>query len=1043
MLRSIVGSSLRFRSLVVAIAAAVLAVGIARLEDYPVDVFPEVLPPTVQIQIESLGLSAEEVEQLITVPMEADLLAGTAWVDVMRSESVPGLSSIELTFKPGTDLMDARQMVQERLTQAYANPNVSKPPQMLQPLSFTNRVMMIGLSSRELSLIEMSVLARWTIRPRLMGVPGVANVAIWGQRERQLQVQVDPERLKEKNVSLLQVIKTTGNALWYSPLTFLESSVAGTGGFVETPNQRLGVRHVLPISTAADLAKVAVEGTDMRLEEVATVLEDHQPLIGDAMNGEGQALMLVVEKLPGVNTLEVTGEIQEALDALKPGLGGIEFDAQIYQPASYIRRAIANIGQALLVSLLLVTVVLLGLFRDWRAAFIGVVTIPVALTAALLVLYASGATFNAMVLAGLVIALGVVIDDAIIGVDQFMRRVRQGSGRSTTRSIVDAAFEMRGPMMFATAIVLLAVVPVLFMTGVAGAFVKPMAVSYGIAVLGSLVVALTVAPALALVLMQRSPIARRESGFAAWLQRRYDRRAPGARAVPRGAFAVAVVAALAGAVLLLTLHVSPVPIFKEPDLLIKFDAAPGTSRSAMIRIIDRVSNELRTLPGVRNVGAHVGRAILSDHVVNVNSSEIWVSLDPQVDHAKAVAAVEEVVQGYPGLDGDVMTYLRSRFGEAIAGVDEPIVVALYGQELDVLQREAEKVRDALARIDGIVDPRVETEPEEPVVEIEVDLDAAKTHGIKPGDVRRAAATLISGLQVGNLFEEQKVFEVVVWGVPAVRHSIAGIKELLIDTPDGSHVRLGDVAAVRVVSSPTVIRRENVARRVEIAAEVNGRSVDAVAADVRKYIQEAGFPLEYRAELVGDFALQRAARARVLTAAVAATIGILLLLQASFGSWRMALAILLTLPMALAGGVVVSTLVGRTVVLGSLAGFLAILALAVRQSMSLINRCRDLRHHEGVEFGAELVFQGVRERAAAVWSTALVTAAAVLPFALFRAAPGHEILGPMALVILGGLVTSTLYALCVVPVLYARFGADVVVDMSVAEDDLVDPQQVAV
>ncbi len=1043
MIRSIVESSLRFRPLVIAIAAVVMAVGVARLDDMPVDVFPEVLPPIVQVQTEALGLSAAEVEQLITVPIEADLLAGTAWVETMRSESVPGLSSIELTFEPGTDLMDARQMVQERLTQAHALPNVSRPPHMLQSVSFSNRVMMVGLSSEKLSLIEMSVLARWTIRPRLLGVPGVANVAIWGQRERQLQVLVDPERLREKNVSLLQIIKTTGNSLWYSPLTFLESSVAGTGGFVETPNQRLGVRHVFPISTAADLARVPVEDAGMRLEEVATVVEDHQPLIGDAMNGRGPGLLLVVEKLPGVNTLEVTEEIQEALDALAPGLAGIDIDSHVYRPADYIHMAIGNVAKALLIALVLVSVALLALFRSWRAALVGGLTIPLSLMTAVLVIYASGATINAMVLAGLVIALGVVIDDGIIEVDNFLRRLRQGSGRSTARIILDAAFAMRSPMMFATAIVLLAAVPVFLMTGVPGAFVKPMVLSYALAVLASMVVAMTVTPPLALFLMQRMPVGRRESAFAGWVQRRYDLRAPHSRTAPRAAFALAVVAAVVGIALLPAIHVSPTPTFKEPDLMIQWDAEPGTSRQEMNRIIDRVSNELRGLPGVRHVGAHVGRAILSDQVVGVNSSEIWVSLDPKADYAQSVASVEDVVHGYPGLDADVMTYMRSRFGEALSGVDEPIVVALYGQDLDLMHREAEKMRQALAGIDGIVNPHTEIEPEEPVVEIKVDLAAAEKHGIKPGEVRRAAATLLAGIEVGNLFEEQKMFEVVVWGVPQIRHSVAGIQDLLIDTPGGSHVRLGDVASIHIVSTPNVIRRENVARRVDVAADVHGRSLDAVAADVRSHIQQTAFPLEYRAELLGDFARQQAARMRVLVAAVVAGIGALFVLQAAFGSWRLAFVVVLTLPMALAGGVIAAAVAGGTLALGSLAGFLAVLGLAARQCVALIHHYRELRQGEGIAFGAELVLRGTRERAAAIWTSAIVTAVAVLPFSLSAAAPGHEIIGPMALVILGGMVTSTLYSLCVVPLLYARFGAGAKLDDSVDEIDVDDGRQIAI
>jgi CzcA family heavy metal efflux pump len=1030
MIRSIIESSLRFRPLVIAIAVIVMIAGIARLEDMPVDVFPEILPVTVNVQTEALGLSAKEVEQLITVPIEADLLAGTPWVDVMRSESVPGLSSIELTFKRGTNPMHARQMVQERLTQAHALPNVSKPPQMLQPLSSTNRVMLIGLSSKTQSLIEMSVLARWTIRPRLMGVPGVANVAIWGQRERQLQVQVDPERLREKKVSLIQIVKTAGNALWYSPLSFLESSVAGTGGFIETPNQRLGVRHVLPISVASDLAKVPVEGTSMPLSQVATVVEDHQPLIGDALNSGGPGLLLVIEKLPGVNTLEVDGEIWEALEALKPGVGGIEFDPNVYRPAGYIRTAIGNVAIAFLIGLILIAVMLLALSYDWRAALVGVVAIPLSLMAALLVVYWSGATINVMVLAGLLIALGVVIDDGIVLADSLLKRLRGGGAKSMARTLLEVSAEKRSALLFATAIVLLAALPMLFMTGAAGAFFKPMVLSYGLAVLASLVVAITVTPALCLMLFHKTQLVRRESPFAGWLKQRFDRMSP---RVPRLAVAFAIVATVVGVAVVPRLKVPAAPMFKEPDLVVDWAAVPGTSRGEMDRVIDRAIHELKSIPGVRNVGGHVGRAILSDQVVGIHSGELWVSLDSEANYEKTVAAVEEVVGGYPGIDGDVMTFLRSRFGEALSGVDEPIVVRLYGQDHTILQREAEKVQQAVAQVSGIVDSRVELESNEPVVEIKVDLEAARSHGVKPGDVRRAAATLLAGIEVGNLFEEQKVFEVVVWGMPQVRHSVSRIRNLLIDTPTGGHVLLGDVASVRIVPTPNVIRRENVARTLDIVANVKGRDVNAVAADVSRGIGELAFPLEYRAELVGDFARQRIAQQRVLWVTIAVAIGILLVLQAAFGSWPMAFALLLSLPIALAGGAIAAAATGTTLSLAALAGFLTVLGIAVRHAILLIHRYRDLRS-QGMSFGPDLVVKGARERANAVLIAALVTAAGALPFAVLGARPGLEILGPMAVVILGGLVTATVYTLCVVPALYARFGAAVVAE-AVDDGDL--------
>jgi Cu/Ag efflux pump CusA len=465
MLGHVVSSSLRLRALVIVIAALVVAVGVVSLRKMPVDVYPEILPVTVTVQTEALGLSADEVEQLITVPIEADLLAGTPWVDVMRSESVPGLSSIELQFKEGTDPMHARQVVQERLTQAHALPNVSKPPQMLQPLSSTNRVMLISLTSPKQSLIEMSVLARWTIRPRLLGVPGVANVAVWGLRERQLQVRVDPEKLKDSRVSLLQIIKTAGNSLWYSPLTFLEASVAGTGGFIETPNQRIGVRHVLPISRASDLAKVSIDGSDKRLEQVTNVVEDHQPLIGDGLNKGGEGLMLVVEKLPGANTLKVSDDVVAALDALKPGLGGIEFNTQGYHPASYIRSAIRNVSNALLFSVLLLVVILLALFTNWRVAVIGMITIPAALVAAALALYFTGTSANMMLFAGLVVAMGVVIDDLIIFTTGVINHLRNGSADSTARAIRESAADVRRSMLFATSALILAALPALFMGG--------------------------------------------------------------------------------------------------------------------------------------------------------------------------------------------------------------------------------------------------------------------------------------------------------------------------------------------------------------------------------------------------------------------------------------------------------------------------------------------------------------------------------------------------------------------------------------------------
>ena len=497
MIGRIVGWSLKSRGVVLVLAAALLVLGATQLRDLPVDVLPEFSPPTVEIQTEALGLSAAEVEQLITVPLEQDLLNGVAWLDTIRSESIPGLSRIELLFEPGTDLLRARQVVQERLTQAHALPQVSKPPQMLQPLSSTSRVMMVGLSSKELSPIELSVLARWTIRPRLMGVSGVANVAIWGQRERQLQVQADPVRLAEHGVTLNQVVETTGNALWVSPLTFLEASTPGTGGFIDTPNQRLGIRHVLPIATPDDLAQVTVDdagpkpnGEALRLGDVAEVVENHQPLIGDAVFGDGPGLLLVIEKFPDANTREVTHEVDEALAALAPGLTGVEVDASLFRPASFIEAAVGNLTTALLLGVLLLLLVFGVFLFEWRSALIGVASILLSLLAALAVLWLREVTVNAIVLAGLVMALGAIVDDAVVDVEHIARRLRghrgAGGDASAARLVFEASLEVRRPIAYATVILLVAVLPVFFLEGLTGAFLPPLATSFVLALLASI-----------------------------------------------------------------------------------------------------------------------------------------------------------------------------------------------------------------------------------------------------------------------------------------------------------------------------------------------------------------------------------------------------------------------------------------------------------------------------------------------------------------------------------------------------------------------------
>ena len=1026
MMRSIIGSSLKFRLLVLALAGATMVVGITQLRKMPVDVLPEFGPPTVEIQTEALGLSAAEVEQLITVPMEQDLLNGVAFLNDIRSESVPGLSRILMIFEPGTNIFSARQAVAERLTQAHALPNVSKPPQMLQPVSSTNRVLMVGVSSKSVSPIAMSVLARWTIVPRLMGVPGVGNVSIWGQRDRQLQVQVDPERLRDRGVSLSQVIESTGNALWFSPLSFVEASTPGTGGFIDTANQRLGIQHFSPITTAATLAQVSLEqtsSTKLRLGDVASVVEDHQPLIGDAVVNSGGGLLLVVEKFPDASALDVTRGVENAIDSMRPGLSGLAFDTTVYRPASYIEKSIDHVALALIISAVLVLLVFAAFLFRWRTALVGLVTIPLSVITAVLVLHALGRTMNAIVLAGLVAALALVIDEAVVDMDNITRHLRrhreEGTDKSTAAIIFEASLEVRSAVVYGTLIVALAVVPVFFLESVSGAFFPSIAVAFLLALGASMVVALTVTPALSVLLLSRTPRERGESPLVLRLQRGYESALSRIVHRPHAAYVVAGVLVLAGIAAAPHLRQSLLPTFKETQLLIRWDGAPGTSLPEMNRITRLATRELRSVEGVRNVGAHVGRAVTADQVVGVNSGEIWATVDPSADYDTTVASVKKAIAGYPGLSRTVHTYSNERVREVLPGADADVLVRIYGEDLSVLGTKANEVRHVISRVDGLVDEHVRLPAKEPTLEIEVNLAAADRYGIKPGDVRRAAATLLSGIAVGSLYQDQKVFDVVVWGTPETRSSLTSIRQLLIDTPEGGHVRLGQVADVRIVASPAVIRRQAVSRYVDVAANVSGRDLGAAVRDIKRALEQVDFALEFHPEVI---AAEGQPQGRLISIGLAAAIGILLLLQAVFGSWRLATLSLLTLPIAVVGGVLAAAADGRTLSFGSYLGLLVVFGLAARNGILLINHYRRLEQGEGVGFGPQLILRGAGERLSPVLMTATAAALALLPLVIAGPIAGFEIVHPLAVVVVGGLVTSTLLNLFILPPLYLRFGS---------------------
>lgn len=1029
-MRWIVESSLKLHAIVIILAVGLIVYGITQLRDLPMNVLPEFKPTTVRVQTEALGLSAEEVEQFITAPLEQDLLNGVAFLQDIRSESVPGLSNVDLIFEPGTDVFVARQVVQERLTQAHALPNVSTPPQMIQPISSTGRVMMISLTSEEVPMIDMSVLARWTIKPRLIGVPGVANVSIWGMRDQELQVRVDPAALQSENISLRTVVETTANALWTSPLSFVEASTPGTGGWIETSNQRLQIQHELPINTPEDLSKVVIERQvdgPLVIGDIAEVVRDHQPLIGDAVVDDGQGLLIVIEKFPWANTLEVTDAVDGAMDELEPGLDGIDVDSTVFRAATFIELSADNLSRGLLIGTALVLLTLILFVFNWRVALISIVAIPSSLLAAGFVINITSGSVNAVMVAGLAAALLIVIDSAVVDVDNIARRLGQNtqsnSGRSTLAVVLDASSQIRYPMVYVTLILLLTMLPVVFLGGVSGAFFQPLAISYSIGILTAFVVALTLTPVLSWILLAKTPLQHRESPVVRVLRGVYIKMLSGIVSQKVIAPAAAVVLAVVAIVSVLFLRQdSLVPPINDPGLLLQWEAPPGTSLPEMHRITTEVTRSLRGIPEVDNVGAHVGRSITGDQIVGVNSGQIWVNLDPEDDYRSAISAIQQVTERYPGLFRGIDTYPEAQVKDALKGPTEPITVRIYGDDLSVLRSQAEAVQQALSGVPGLTNLHVKQPIEQPTLEIKVDLASAERFGIKPGDVRRAAAVLLSGLVVGNLFEGQKVFDVVVWGTLENRQDLESIRQLLIDSPGGNQVRLEQVAEVKVVNKPMIIERESSSRFIDVAADVRGRDAASVAGDVRGILRDLTYPYEYHAVLLANIEEQRAVKNQTISIVIASIIGIVLLLQAAFRSWLRAALMVLALLSALSGGMIGALISGGNLSVGVYAGFLGLLGFAASQGIVMFRNLQYLEQEEGEEFGPGLARRGAQERFGPIITSAVAGILFFLPFVVSgNGVPGNEMLFPLALVVVFGLITSTLTNLFLVPVLYLLSG----------------------
>jgi CzcA family heavy metal efflux pump len=1022
MLSAIVRFALRFRGVVIALAAVVLGYGGYSLLRARYDVFPEFAPPEVVIQTEAPGLSPEQVEVLVTQPIENGL-NGLEGIEALRSGSIQGLAVITVIFRSGSGIFLDRQLVAELLAAVASRlPAGTGPPEMTPLTSSTSTVLAVGLTSQQRTLMELRTIADWTVRQRLLAVPGVAKVSVFGGEVRQLQVQLEPERLIRYGLALEDV---------------LAAARSGTGvrgaGVVDTDNQRLVIRTEGQALTPDELARTVVayrNGASVRLGDVARVVEAPEPPVGAAGVMGRPGVMLMVSSQYRANTLEVTRLVDQALAELRPTLDaqGVRVDADLLRPARFIETSTANVRSALLLGGLLVVVVLTLFLFNLRTAAISCTAIPLSLLAAVTVLERLGISLNTMTLGGLAIAIGEVVDDAVIDVENILRRLRENRRRAQplppSGVVFEASLEVRGAVVYATFAVVLVFVPILTMTGVAGRLFAPLGLAYILAIVASLVVALTVTPALCSFLLKEGRVPEGDPPLVRWLKARYRPLLLRVERHPRVVIAGVVLLTLGGLAALPFFGGGFVPELKEGHFIIHMTAVPGTSLAESLRLGGRVTDELMKLPEVRAVGQRVGRAEAADDIMGTHSSEIEVDLKPLGAAAseRALEKIRAILAQQPGANFGVNTFLTERVEETLSGFTAPVVVNIFGPDLDVLDAKAGEVAAALARVPGAADVLVQSPPGTPQLVVRLRRADLERWGLTAVEALEAVRTAYQGETVGQVYDGSQVFAVAVILDPSLRRSVTAIGALPLRNPTGTYVPLGRVADILATSGRYSVLHDGARRVQAVTCNVIGRDVASFVTEASRRIAAAvPLPVGTYLDFAGSAAAQARSRHDLLVHAAMAGIGILVLLSMVTGSARNFALVLANLPFALVGGVLVVLASGGELSLGSLVGFVTVFGITLRNSIMLISHYEHLVAVEGASWGLETVLRGAEERLAPIVMTALVTALGLLPMALGSGAPGREIEGPMAQVILGGLATSTVLNLLALPALALRFG----------------------
>ncbi|TAM22146.1 MAG: efflux RND transporter permease subunit [Candidimonas sp.] len=1022
MLNTIIRFSLRFRGVIYALAILASAYGLYTLTHVKLDVFPEFAPPMTVIQTEAPGLSSEQVETLVTRPIEA-ALSGTVDVQSMRSKSVQGLSAITMVFGDHSNVLQSRQLVSERVNAVAATlPTGVLPPKLLPLTTSTSVVLIIGLTSKTQSLMKLHDIAEWMVKPQLLSVPGVADAIVFGGHTRQLQIQVDPDKLAHFGLSIQEVIAAAKRS----------TGVRGAG-FIENANQRITISTDGQITTPKALADVVLRwshGTGIRMGDVATVAYAPAPAVGAASIMGKPGVMVVLESQYGTNTLTVTNRLEHKLATLKPVLAsqGVDLEPDVFRPANFIVQATSHLRTALLIGGILVIAILFLFLLDVRAAVISAVAIPLSLLVAVIVLNAFGVTLNTMTLGGLAIALGEVVDDAIIDVENIYRRLRENrklpEPRSAFRVVLRASLEVRSAVVFATFIVILIFLPILSLSGVAGKLFAPLGIAYILAVLASLSVALTITPAMALALLAKRPLPTHDPRLLTWLKTHYSTLLIKVERHARIIMILVAILCLASLSILPFLRGNFIPELREGHYIVHMGLAPGSSLAESMRIGTQISRTLMQIPGVRLVAQRAGRA---DEVVDpagVQLSEFEVDLKPMNanEQGATLQRIRDDLARFPGITTSVNTFLVERIDETISGTTAPVVVKVFGDNLDVIDRKAQEIAQLMGKIRGAASVRVESPPGIPELAVRLKPDQLSRWGFTPVGVLDTIQSAYQGTTVAQAHEGNRSYDIAVILSPMARKDISQIGSLMLRNPDGLAVPLRDLATLRQVSGRYQITHDGGRRMQTVSVNVGGRAVSDFVREAQARVnREMTMPKGTYAVFSGENEARSQSLHDLLVYGAMAGVGITLLLFLALKSRRSVALVMANLPFALVGGVLSVALTGGDLSLGGMVGFVTLLGISLRNSIMLISHYEHLVHIDRMPWCMQTAVRGATERLIPILMTALVTALALLPLALTSGAAGNEIEGPMAIVILGGLATSTLLNLIVLPTLALRYG----------------------